>query len=886
MAGQARKSSVDALTHKDKRANIPTDELSGFVTDEDKRSMPVSFPRWRTGRDGTSDPQLVWSGKDEEDQDDLEVLSVPIYIHEKINPQALVEDLRRGDREADDLRLFDDFDGIEFEDLVDFYRHEQNWSNRLVLGDALLVMTSLAQRENLKGTVQMIYMDPPYGVSFRSNWQVSSDTRDVKDGRLDDLTRQPEQIQAFRDTWKFGIHSYLSYLRDRIAVARDLLTESGSIFVQIGDENVHLVRALLDEVFGADSFVSQIAFTKAPGGLESTSRIGARLDYILWYSKNPGEARYQPLFQERRETEAIADGFTWIETSDGNRRRLTREERLGTEPLPEDGRLFMDVSLTKPGPGSKYSIEFEGREYSSGRRWWGMTKESLERLIANGRVIPVGNGLRFVRYFDDFPFRRISNVWAGLGGASDPVYVVQTNEEVVKRCMLMVTEPGDLVLDPTCGSGTTAVVAERWGRRWITIDTSRVAVSLARMRIMGARHPYYLLIDSDEGRDKIAELHGQMPADSASPEQDVRKGFVVREQPRISPSTIGSNPALDDAKDDSEARAAIARHATRERIVDQPYENNRLVRVAGPFTVESLSPHRHLAGQPSEADTDLNFVDLIVDNLTTSGVQNRVRSQRIEFRAVDLFPGTWVQAHGRYVDEGDTERLAAISIGPEYGTVGPDHVREAAKEAVRGEGADVLLVCGFAFDALSGEAAKEFAPVDGGEWAVAEQEKQLGKLPVLLVKMNADLSMGRDLLKKSGAANLFTVFGEPDLEIETDGDDTVVKLRGVDVYDPTTGEVRSDSTDGIACWFIDTDYNGESFFVRHAYFTGANDPYERLKASLAAEIDEDQWESLYTTVSRPFPRPDGNKIAVKVINHFGDEVVKVYDLRDRISRSG
>lgn len=870
--------SVDALSHRDKRANIPTEELSGFFSDDEKRPRPIDVARSPLERDAALDPQLVWRGKDSQDPDSLDALSAPIYINEKIHPLALVDDLRRDpDGQAGELQLFDQFNGIAFEDLVDFYQHEQNWSNRIVLGDALSVMASLADREAMRGTVQMIFMDPPYGVSFRSNWQATTDSREVKDGRLDDLTRQPEQIQAFRDTWKEGIHSYLTYLRDRLTLARELLTETGSLFLQIGDENVHLVRSLLDEVFGSDAFVSQIAFTKAPGGLESTARIAARLDYIIWYSKSPEQARYQPLFQERTQEDAIADGFTWVEEMDGTRRRLTREEKAGHVPLPQGGRLFMDVSLTKPGPGSKYDLEFEGETYTSGRRWWGMPKESLERLARNGRLLPVGNGLRFVRYFDDFPFRRISNIWSGLGGASDPVYVVQTNEEVVKRCMLMTTEPGDLVLDPTCGSGTTAVVAERWGRRWITIDTSRVAVSLARMRIMGTRYPYYLLVDSPEGQEKLQEILGRPTQQDSELTRDVRKGFVIREQPRISPSTIGANVDLDDVRDDVERDAAIARRAVRERIVDQPYEAARIVRVAGPFTVESLSP-THELGEAVDAGQAGDFVDLVLENLLASGVQSRTRSERIEFEAVDLFPGRFLNARGTFVDQDGSVRTAGICVGPEYGTVGPDNIREAAKEALRGEGMDLLLYCGFAFDAFSAEAATEFGGGEG-DWAVATREERLGKLPILLVKMNADLSMGRDLLKKSGSATLFTVFGEPDLEIRAGDDGTcVVELHGVDVFDPSTGDVRSDSTDGVACWFVDTEYNGESFFVRHAYFTGAYDPYERLKKALNAEIDEERWESLYLTVSRPFEKPTTGQIAVKVINHFGDEVVKVYEI--------
>ncbi len=881
MTPPRRSVDVDALRHLDKRRNIPTDELAAFVTDEDLAPVPVHYPRWRTARDQALDPQLVWRGKDERDGGDdvLEVASLPVYIQEKVHPRAIIEALRRS-APAEELTLFSDFNGIDFDELVDFYRHEQNWSNRLILGDALLVMTSLAEKEQLKGKVQMIFMDPPYGVNFRSNWQASTDSRDVKDGRLEDVTRQPEQIRAFRDTWKNGIHTYLDYLRDRLTVGRELLADSGSIFVQMGDENVHLVRTLLDEVFGADNFVSQIAFTKAPGGLEAAGRMGSRLDYLLWYARDGSKARYQPLFEPRPKREAIEDGFSWIEFADGTRRRLARDERAGRASLPDDVRLFMDVSLTKPGPGAKYDIEFDGQTYNSGRRWWGMPKESLARLIAFGRVFPVGRNLRFVRYLDDFPFRKISNVWTGLGGASDPIYVVQTNDEVVKRCMLMVTEPGDLVLDPTSGSGTTAAAAEKWGRRWIAIDTSRVALSLARTRIMAGRYPYYLLADSPEGRQKTAELSGRPVADSGPPRRDVRAGFVIKEQPRISPSTIGNNPDLAPGMSAGAAQAAIRRHAGRERIVDQPYEDNRIVRVAGPFTVESLSPHRNLDIGASEA-SDAGFAEMVLENLATAGVQNRVREQRLDFVSVEPFPGRSVHARGQFRDEEGEIRQAAITIGPEYGTVGSRLVRDAAKEALRGSGVDLLLVCGFAFDAHVGDVAAQIAPA-GETWAIAQGEQRFGRLRVLLVRMNTDLTMGRDLLKKTGAANLFTVFGEPDVDLRRRNDGLLeVELRGVNVYDPTTGEVRSDTTAGVACWLVDTDYNGESFFVRHAYFSGSGDPYERLRLSLGAEIDPDAWASLYATISRPFDAPAEGRVAVKVINHHGDDVMKVFDLGAR-----
>ena len=458
-------------------------------------------------------------------------------------------------------------------------------------------------------------------------------------------------------------------------------------------------------------------------------------------------------------------------------------------------------------------------------------------------------------------------MWAGFGGQKDPIYVVQTNVEMLQRCILMTTDPGDLVLDPTCGSGTTAYVAEQWGRRWITIDTSRVALALARTRVMSARYPYYLLADSPEGLQKEAELTGQeLPSNSST--KDIRKGFVYKRVPHVTLKSIANNPDIKEGMTRGEIDAAIHRHAETERLYDQPYEDNNRIRVSGPFTVESLSPDRivstdeerpasELVGQkhPGRAD----FATMILDNLRRAGVQNTFKNERLKFDRLESHAGAWIHATGDYTNGDGKTRRVAVTIGPEYGTVTPQQVKEAAKEAVSGIGFDILIVCGFAFDPH-----------------VSEEAKRYGKLTVLPARMNPDLLIG-DTLKNTGAGNLFMIFGEPDIAITRDPDGKlIVEVKGVDVYDPTTGQIRSSSTDDIACWFIDTDYNGECFFVRHAYFLGTDDPYAKLKRALRAEIDEAQWATLYSTKSYPFEPPTSGKIAVKVINHYGDEVLKVF----------
>ncbi|WP_165073634.1 site-specific DNA-methyltransferase [Paludisphaera rhizosphaerae] len=876
--------SVPVDSHKhvaDRRANIPTRETAAFGEDGIGRAV--------YNRDRSLDPQLVWKGKDEQDATPLEVPTVPLHVQEKIHPQAIVEDLKRraslagsGPAAAKQLDLFADFNGLDdFAQKLEFYQHDQHWTNRLILGDSLLVMASLAEKERLRGQVQCIYFDPPYGIKFGSNWQVSTRKRDVKDAKAEDLTRQPEQIKAFRDTWELGIHSYLTYMRDRLTVARELLTESGSIFVQIGDENVHLLRCLMDEIFGSENFVSLISYKKAAGlGAERLSNV---CDYLVWYSKDLSHVKYRPLYLPRDLGSDEADHYSNVEDSQGNR----RPARAGDAALEgESIRHFRPQLLTSQRPSGEGDLkvfEFEGKRYSPGAGTFKSDFRGLTRLSHAGRLLPTGNSLSYLRYHDDFPVFPLMNAWMDIGGVqsrSDPkVYVVQTSATAIQRCILMTTDPGDLVLDPTCGSGTTAYVAEQWGRRWITIDTSRVALALARTRLMAARFPYYLLADSVEGRKKQAELSAEIPDPAApAPRRDLHRGFVYRTVPHVTLKSIANNPDIQEGMTREQIDKAIARHAESETLYDQPYEDKNVVRLTGPFTVESLSPHRNLptvetpdpvATIPPPSVSNPTFGQMILDNLRTAGVKGTDKSQRIAFARLDPFPGEYIHAEG----ETTTGASVRVSIGPEFGTIGDADIKKIAVEAMKGSRCDFLLICAFAFEASVHEQTAELT-----------KEIRLGKTSILPVRMNPDLAMGDELLKKTGAGNLFTVFGEPDLELKRAEDGkVVVEIRGVDVFDPSTGAVRTGGVDDVACWFIDTDYDDQSFFVRHAYFLygGKNStegPYDKLKKALHAEIDEAEWSKLYSAVSQPFDPPSTGKIAVKVINHFGDEVLKVYNV--------
>ncbi len=886
---------VEAITHADKRANLPTADAQDFVAPELEQPIPIRYPR-----DPTLDPQLVWKGKDELDGEDLVADAPAIYIQEKIDPRVLIENLRDTAARPEDepeLTLFETFDGLGELDLVEFYQHHANWSNRMILGDSLNVMASLAEREALRGQVQMIYIDPPYGIKFGSNWQVSARKRDVKDGKLEDASREVEQIKAFRDTWEYGIHSYLTYLRDRLTVGRDLLTDSGSVFVQIGDENVHLVRALMDEVFGSENFVSLITFKTTSGAgsfAGGTNVLAAVGSHILWYARDLERIKYRQIYQPKAEGRGTGE-YSLVELPSGVRRRATAEELANPEGLRVLRVDNLISQTTRVGQTTVFPVTVDGATVTPTAGGWKTNREGMQRLVNAGRVAARANSLGYVRYLDDFPAIAINNIWedtAIAGRPGDKIYVVQTSPKVIERCMSMCTDPGDLVLDPTCGSGTTAFVAEQWGRRWITIDTSRVALALARQRLMGARYPYYVLADSEEGREKESGLLGT-PLPPAEVTNDVRHGFVYERVQHITLKSIANNPDIGEGMSREEIDAAIRRHAEFELLYDKPYEDKKKVRVSGPCTVESLSPHRSLAFAGSAVDDtgatntdavedpsrgDAEFEQTILANLRTAGIQNGRKGERLSFDTVEPYAAAYIQAVGEREEAAEgTPRRVGITIGPQYGTVGPPFIKDAAREANRAGDIDLLCVLTFAFDpSVVGAGDDGYVTADDGFASVAA-ERRLGRVPVLLVRMNADLVMGEEL-KKTGAGNLFTVFGEPDIEIATEGNELRVFLHGVDVYDPNTGETRSNETDQIALWMIDTAYNGESFFVRHCYFTGGQDPYARLKRALKADIDADAWASLYATESRPFPRPESGRIAVKVINDYGDEVMKVFEV--------
>jgi len=913
---------VETLVHDEAtRKNIPTAEYQSVLQKEALGLISVAYER----RNRDLDPQLVWRGKDQQDWSNLVVPAPPIYIQEKVHAKALIDDLLRETRErkheAGDIApdLFADFNGIpKGVDKTEFYQHDQNWSNRMILGDSLQVMASLAEREGLRGKVQCIYFDPPYGIKFNSNFQWSTTSRDVKDGNAAHITREPEQVKAFRDTWRDGIHSYLTYLRDRLTVARDLLTQSGSIFVQIGDENVHRVRAVLDEVFGPDSFVAILTIKKTAG--LSKGLMPSITDFVLWYARSPESVKRRLLFTQKNTDDDSP--YSLVKETVGFFRRVDEGEQVNAGDLVR----FQILLAAGRTPSCVYPLDAFGETYEpTAGRSWSTNSVGMTRLLRADRVAPTGRTLNYVRFIRDNPVNPVSNLWADTasGSGMDKIYVVQTSTKVIERCLLMASDPGDLVLDPTCGSGTTAYVAEQWGRRWITIDTSRVALALARARIMGARYPYYLLADSREGQFKEAEVTHTTPS-SQSAHSDLRQGFVYERVPHITLQSIANNAEIDVIWDNwqatleqtrkklnaalkvdweewevpresdskwqapitklhdewwqariarqTEMDASIAAKAGVELLYDKPYIDNKRVRVAGPFTVESLSPHRvlgvdehdDLIGQVFEPEDEYvatqSFSEMILENLRTAGVQQAHREDRISFTALTPWPGQLVCAEGRFVERNRSqtvERRAAIFVGPEFGTVTRPDLVEAAREAGDAD-FDVLIACAFNYDAHATEFSK------------------LGRIPVLKARMNADLHMAGDL-KNTGKGNLFVIFGEPDITLlPQKGGLLRVKVNGVDVFHPSTGAVRSDGPDGIACWFIDTDYNEESFFVRQAYFLGANDPYSALKTTLKAEIDADAWATLHSDTSRPFEKPKSGRIAVKVINHLGDEVMKVF----------
>ncbi|HHN65749.1 MAG TPA: site-specific DNA-methyltransferase [Nitrospirae bacterium] len=817
---KTKKGDIEAYRHeKDRRKNVVPVGLASYDTSKPKPKKYEYDPHL--------DPQLVWAGKAEHTS--FEVPTVSLHIHERIAPEAIVRSLKREDPQID---LFAKPD-LPLKELVEFYQHEMDWTNRLILGDSLLVMNSLLEREMMAGKVQCIYFDPPYGVKFSSNFQPSVKQRDVKE-QDKYMVREPEQIKAYRDTWQLGIHSYLTYLRDRFLLCRELLSDSGSIFVQISDENIHLVRCLLDEVFGKENFVVIITIQKT--GSQESESMSSIADYLIWYAKDRAQMKYRPLYVPRELGGPGSGGFTRAEDSKGKIHKLTPEQIDGLEPIPDDWQLFSADPLTSDGATTTgtFEYEFQGKKCHPGpNAHWKTTKEGLDRLAAAGRLIIPKKQLRFKKYWNDFPYVVLNNIWRGLGGARDKVYVVQTNTKVVERCILMTTDPGDLVFDPTCGSGTTAYVAEQWGRRWITCDTSRVALALARQRLMTAVFPYYKLADEKMG---------------------VKGGFIYEEVPHITLKSIAQNEP-----------------PQKEILFDKPEIDRKKVRVAGPFTVEGIPQHsvREFEEVNYETEAELiakkeapeqqpvdaeNHIHTLIELLRKDGV-TFPGNKKMKFK--DLIPvsGGFIHAEGEPVEKNGLKKVA-VSFGPPHGPVTVRQVEDGIREAYV-NGYDAIIFCGFAFDASAMDVVSP-------------------KIKVFYSHIRPDVLMG-DLLKTTAASQLFTVFGEPDIEIKKKGDEYEVILRGVDIYDPLTGEVYSDNGDRIAAWFIDTDYDKRTFCVSQAFFPDKK-AWDKLKRALKGSIDEDKFELLTSTRSLPFKLGPEKRIAVKVIDHRGNEVMVVREV--------
>jgi adenine-specific DNA-methyltransferase len=800
---------------------------------------------------------LITHRYEQPEDESLHVDIRSLYRHEHIAPETLIKALYRLVVEKaanqDELfsvnELFGNAIGHEELDKVsDYYTHSDGWTNRLIQGDSLLVMTSLLEREGMTGQVQSIYLDPPYGIKYGSNWQIRLNNRTVKDGDDDSLSGEPEQVKAFRDTWELGIHSYLSYLRERLLVARQLLHESGSCFVQISDENVHLVRNLMDEVFGSENFVSLITVQKTTSS--TNPHLSNVADFLLWYAKDKEDVKYRELLKVKSVGGEGAEHYNMVELPDGTRRSLTAEEKEKPQLLPSGSRYFTCSDLQSAAMGREkgegaacwFEVKVGGKGFLPNiKSRWKTNEEGMKRLGDANRVLAQDKALRYVRYFDDFPAFPLNNVWGDLGGASDRVYVVQTNRTIVERCLLMTTDPGDLVLDPTCGSGTTAYVAEQWGRRWITTDTSRIALNIAKTRLMTATFPYYQLYDQQNC--------------------DLRQGFNYKKVPHVTLGSIANNEP-----------------PAEETLYDQPQEDKKRLRVAGPFTVETLQSYEpispeELARQRTEDKELGNFEDLIFAHLKSAGVKTGVKEENAVFVRIDRLANSTLHAEGWYPTAAG-EKKAYLHIGPKFGTVSKQAVTEAIKACRDKRDGDWLLILGFAFES-----------------GITELSRSFGNFQVSIVRMHDDL-LQLGLLKKDKKAASFVTIGEPDIKLHKEGDTATVEIAGLDIYDPIKDEVKSRDVHDINYWMLDDNYDGSNFVVRQVFFCGGDkdefDEWKRGLSNLAKaatkkkaeqtlriEIDEEAFAHAYGHISRPFKVEKGQKIAVRVISQFGEETTKV-----------
>jgi adenine-specific DNA-methyltransferase len=851
-----------AYRHQDKRVLIPSETEAGAEQFNPKVQGHATHqldknPIIHRGQD----PELKWLGKyDHEGDNRPEFLKLDIrslYRHEHVHPQELMSRLYR-ERLAQASAQMDlfgqDYQTVdELDKPLSYYQHHAAWENRLILGDSLSVMTSLLEREGLDKKVQMVYLDPPYGIKYGSNWQIKLNNRTVTDGKDEHLSSEPEQIKAFRDTWELGIHSYLGYLRDRLLVARELLTESGSCFVQISDENVHLVRNLMDEVFGSGNFVSLITLQKTES--QTSGTLATVCDYLVWYCKSIENVKYNTLFQEKQIGGAGATGYVYLEAPDSSSfRTITKEEKESPQLIPHGWKLFDGTPLVSENGGvnSQFPVEFKGKSFLPGKNFWKTSPNGFTKLISINRIVALGNRIEYKRYFDDFPVYPLNNLWTGMGErgfVGNKLYIVQTAQKVIQRCMLMCTDPGDLVLDPTCGSGTTAYVAEQWGRRWITIDTSRIALNIAKTRLMTASFPYYKLYD-EAG-------------------QDIRQGFRYKEVPHITLKSL--------ANDEPPAS---------EKLYDQPEEDKKRLRVAGPFTVETLqslnpvSPEE-LETPKEELESQAQFEGRVFAGLTASGVRNGAKNEQAVFLRVERRASPALPAEGYWRDAGGHERKAYFLLGPRFGTVSKVQVNEAVKECRQLGDADWLVVLGFSFD----DAIEN-----------REQTTSAGTFPVTRARIGEDL-LQEGLLKKDKKAASFVTIGEPEIALLRDeaAGTATVEVQGLDIWDPINNRLAARSVEDIAYWMLDDNYDGSSFLVRQVFFCGGEKTEfkkwrskldgqasatakKKAEQTLRIELDEDAWERLYGFRSHPIELRPGRRVAVRVISQFGEESTRVLTL--------
>ena len=856
---------VSSIKHNDKRAAIPDSAhqgeeqmaISGMPEQSEYDIFRHEFQRGR-------DPELYWLNKykndDEDNPDYMPQLRTDIrslYKHEDIRPEAIIDSLyelheHKSESAKLQLDLFGDFEEEqedELERLAGYYKHSDNWQNRLIQGDSLLVMNSLLNREGMKGQVQCIYFDPPYGIKYSGNWQIRINNKNVKDGDDSYVSGEPEMIKAYRDTWECGIHSYLSYLRDRLVIARELLSESGSCFIQISDENVHLVRNLMDEVFGSENFVSQIVYTKTSGFTSNT--IGNVADFIVWYAKDISLIKFRRLFRDKDFRDD--SHYSQIELSDGTIRPLAKEEKQGAD-LPIGARAFRYGDTTSQGAASNpQPFIYKGQTFVPPKnRHWSVTETGLEKLAKLNRLVETENSLQYKRYFDDFPLIEENNIWndiMGIQSRKDPkVYVVQTSPKTIQRCLLMTTDPGDLVLDPTCGSGTTAYVAEQWGRRWITIDTSRIALNIAKIRLITALYPYYKTYDNSE-------------------KPNIRHGFKYKTMPHITQKSLAYDLNLE-----------------AETLYDQPEEDKKRIRVSGPFTVETLqsldvSSPESLNDKQNDYDEYAAFTERIFNNLKANGIRNGVKQQQAVMHSMEHLDEPYLNAKGYYKQEDGTEHCVFFMIGPKFGTVS----KHAVNEAVRAfrqhlDESNWLVILGFSFE----------DSIKSGE----NKDYNFGTFQVSKVRMSDDL-LQDGLLKKDKKAGSFIIIGEPDISLVNDGDGKChVEINGMDMYDPIQDEVKARNVNDIAYWEMDDNYTGGLFKVRSIHFCGGDKKdfaawrkgldtvakdlaKKKAEKTLRLEFNDEIWDTLYDFKSESIPYEQGKKIAVRVVSQFGEESTKV-----------